>query len=119
MCVGCRGRYPPDMLVRLTIDAGGHLALGRQAPGRGAWVCAATSACFDRAVAKNALSRALRAAVSSDDAQQVRSVVFVAERPNVRDYGVARVYRRGRAATASKDDSTDDPSTGDPVKTKG
>ena len=44
---------------------------------------------------------------------------FVAERPNVRDYGVARVYRRARAASASKDDSADDPSTGDPVKTKG
>ena len=113
MCVGCRGRYAPDMLVRLTIDAGGHLAAGRQAPGRGAWVCAATSACFDRAVAKNALTRALRAPVSSDDAHQMRSVVFVAERPDVRDYGVARVYRRGRAPTAS-DDSAEDS-----VKTKG
>lgn len=92
MCVGCRRRYAPDMLLRLAIDAGGQLTTGRQAHGRGAWVCAATSACFDRAVAKNALTHALRAPVSSDDAQRVRSVVFVAETPDVRDYGVARVY---------------------------
>jgi predicted RNA-binding protein YlxR (DUF448 family) len=92
MCVGCRRRYGPDMLFRLAIGADGRLMTGRQVPGRGAWVCAATSACFDRAVAKNALTHALRAPVSSDDAQRVRSVVFVAETPDVRDYGVARVY---------------------------
>lgn len=80
------------MLCRLAIDAGGLLTTGRKAPGRGAWVCAANSACFDRAVAKNALTHALRAPVSSDDARRVRSVVFVAETPDVRDYGVARVY---------------------------
>ena len=92
MCVGCRRRYDADMLLRLAIGAGGQLTASRQAHGRGAWVCAANSACFDRAVAKNALTHALRAPVSSEDAQRVRSVVFVAERPDVRDYGVARVY---------------------------
>ena len=91
MCVGCRERRAPDSLMRLAIGAGGDLTAARQAQGRGAWVCAATSACFDRAVAKNALSRALRAPVSSDDVHRVRSAVFVAERPDVRDYGVAPV----------------------------
>ena len=108
MCVGCRDRRAPDSLTRLAIGSDGHLTADRLAKGRGAWVCATTSACFDRAVAKNALTRALRAPVSSDDAERVRSAVFVAERPDVRDYGVAPVYRRGRAATAGNDGSTDD-----------
>ena len=97
MCIGCRERRAPDAMVRLSIGADGHTVAERHAPGRGAWVCAVTSVCFDRAVVKGALARALRAPVSSDDAAATRAAVFVDPQPDVRDYGVAPASRRGHA----------------------
>ena len=43
----------------------GTLALGRALPGRGAWLCAGSHACIERAAQRNAFGRALRAPVSA------------------------------------------------------
>jgi predicted RNA-binding protein YlxR (DUF448 family) len=61
--VGCRRRPPKRELVRF-VSADGVLAhdpTGR-APGRGAYTCR-DPACFERAAARRAFSRALRAPV--------------------------------------------------------
>jgi predicted RNA-binding protein YlxR (DUF448 family) len=49
----------------------GPLAVGRTAPGRGAWVCSA--ACLDDALRRGRLARALRRPVTSAEAQRLRA----------------------------------------------
>ena len=44
----------------------GSLQVGRTLPGRGAWLCAGSLRCVQRAAQRNALSRALRAPVSPE-----------------------------------------------------
>ncbi|MGQ0434706.1 MAG: YlxR family protein [Microthrixaceae bacterium] len=67
-CVGCRRRAAQHELLRLVATREGTLAIGRTLPGRGAWLCAASRPCLELAVRRNALSRALRSPVSSDQA---------------------------------------------------
>jgi predicted RNA-binding protein YlxR (DUF448 family) len=76
-CVGCRRVAGPDALVRLSRRPDGGLAVGRGEPGRGAWLCAGSVACFEAAVRRKALSRALRAEVLSDQLAVVRERLFV------------------------------------------
>jgi len=45
----------------------GSLAVGRSEPGRGAWLCAGSVACFDAAVRRRAFSRALQREVSGQE----------------------------------------------------
>lgn len=54
----------------------GALAVGAGAPGRGAWFCRASPGCFDRAVRRRALGRALRRELSSDELEVVRARLF-------------------------------------------
>jgi uncharacterized protein len=75
-CVGCRRVSGPDALVRLTRRLDGALAVGRGEPGRGAWLCAGSVACFDLAVRRRALSRALRAEVAQDQLALLRGRLF-------------------------------------------
>jgi predicted RNA-binding protein YlxR (DUF448 family) len=49
-----------DELVRVVRDRTGRLALGRDRPGRGAWLCRGSSACVDRAIRRRAFDRAFR-----------------------------------------------------------
>ena len=71
--MGCRTRRPQDELVRVARVDGGHLAVGRSLPGRGAWLCAATVvACLDLAVRRRALGRALRAELAPDAPARLR-----------------------------------------------
>jgi uncharacterized protein len=65
-CVGCRRRAPQRELIRLVRTPEGTLAVGRRLPGRGAWLCAGSTACLERAARRNALTRALRAPVTAD-----------------------------------------------------
>ena len=67
-CVGCRRRGPADGLVRLRLGPEG-LVTG-PGPGRGAWVC--SSACFEQALRRGALWRALRAGSSRPDPEPAR-----------------------------------------------
>ena len=47
---------------------------GRTAPGRGAWCCSA--ACFEQAVGRGALARALRRAISSAELDALRATLI-------------------------------------------
>ena len=59
MCVGCRGLFPRDSLVRLVRGPEGEIGVDRylRAPGRGAHLCY-SRACIEAAVKRRALSRA-------------------------------------------------------------
>ena len=54
-------------------DAG--LAFGRTRPGRGAWLCRGSLACFDAAVRRNAFERALRTTVGSEAVASLRATL--------------------------------------------
>ena len=70
-CVGCRRTGEPSAWVRIAANRTGGLAIGREAPGRGAWVC--SKECFEQALRRGALARALRRTVTNTDAQALRA----------------------------------------------
>jgi predicted RNA-binding protein YlxR (DUF448 family) len=57
-------------MVRLAAAPDGTLTIG-PGPGRGAWCCSVE--CFDRAVRRRVLGRALRREVTNDDLAAVRA----------------------------------------------
>jgi uncharacterized protein len=61
--VGCRRVAHPDELVRVVRTPDGGLAMGRDRPGRGAWLCAGSPSCLELARRRKAFERALRGAV--------------------------------------------------------
>lgn len=66
-CVGCRTVRPQAELIRIARDAGGAVRLApRRWAGRTAYVCR-SAACLERALARKALPRALRAPLSGLD----------------------------------------------------
>lgn len=69
-CVGCRRRSAPHELLRIAVTRDGQVLVG-QGPGRGAWCCSVE--CFDRALARRALGRALRHDLTNDDIARVRA----------------------------------------------
>jgi len=60
-CAGCGSTRRQDELTRFAV-VDGVLTAGRAIPGRGAYTCP-DRACFERAVARRAFSRILRAQV--------------------------------------------------------
>ncbi len=72
-CVGCRRSGDPATWWRVSAGAAG-LDVGSTAPGRGAWVC--SPACFERAIRKGALGRALRRDLSNHEVDDVRARLF-------------------------------------------
>ena len=72
-CIGCRGRGPEAGWTRIAAPRTGPLLLGRTAPGRGAWCCSV--GCFEVAVKRKALERALRREVSSTEVAAVRATL--------------------------------------------
>ena len=77
-CIGCRRVAPVGELVRVARRPDGSLAVGRRQPGRGAWLCAATTAsCFETAVTRRAFTRALRGEVTGDQLDVVRGKLLV------------------------------------------
>jgi predicted RNA-binding protein YlxR (DUF448 family) len=71
-CIGCRRTTSPAGLVRITRTPSGSLAVGRGEPGRGAWLCAGSEACFESAVKRKALERALRCEVPGHELAWLR-----------------------------------------------
>ena len=71
-------------LVRVARSGEASLGLSRTLPGRGAWLCAGSLRCFELAVRRNALSRALRVSVGPDQIEQLRND-FVGSGPAARD----------------------------------
>jgi predicted RNA-binding protein YlxR (DUF448 family) len=62
--------------VRLVRTEGGRLAMGRDRPGRGAWLCRGSRACWESAIRRKAFDRALRCRVGEDEVVEVRSVLL-------------------------------------------
>ena len=71
--MGCRRVAPQPELVRIVRSGDGRLVVSRTAPGRGAWLCAASSACIDAALRRKAFGRALRADVSRAAVEALRA----------------------------------------------
>lgn len=60
--------------MRVAAAKDGTIRAGRAVPGRGAWVC--SPECFEAAVRRGALARALRREVTSTDAERLRATLF-------------------------------------------
>lgn len=71
-CIGCRRKTAPADLVRVARRPDGALAVGRTEPGRGAWLCAGSVACFDAAMRRRAFGRALKGDVSGQELAWLR-----------------------------------------------
>ncbi len=72
-------------MVRLVRLADGELAVGRNLPGRGAWLCADQPSCLDRAAKSRAFARAFRADVSAAEVERLRAKWAERARIEVRD----------------------------------
>ena len=71
-CIGCRRKTGPAGLSRVARRPDGSLAVGRSEPGRGAWLCTGSVACFDAAVRRRAFGRALRCEVPGHELERLR-----------------------------------------------
>jgi predicted RNA-binding protein YlxR (DUF448 family) len=73
-CVACRREADKRDLVRFVRDAEGEVHVDRtgKAGGRGASICG-DLACFEAAVARRRLGPALRASLSEEDVERLRS----------------------------------------------
>ena len=66
MCVGCRGREPQNQLIRVVCQDNQIVIDQRQtADGRGAWLHSDRE-CFSTAIARKAITRALRVPAWTD-----------------------------------------------------
>ena len=74
-CVGCRRVAGSDELVRVSRCPDGSVGVGRDKPGRGAWLCAGAIECFEAAV-PHGFSRALRTRLSEGDLAGLRARLF-------------------------------------------
>ena len=71
-CIGCRRKAGQAGLVRVVRRGDGTLAVGRAEPGRGAWLCSGSAACFDAAVKRRAFGRALRGEAPGHELERLR-----------------------------------------------
>ncbi|MCZ7536672.1 MAG: YlxR family protein [Acidimicrobiia bacterium] len=73
-CVGCRRTAPSGELLRIVSAPDGTVGAGIGRPGRGAWVCSV--GCFEAAVRRGALSRALRRGLAEDEVDALRATLL-------------------------------------------
>lgn len=81
MCVGCREMRPKKDLLRVVRSPDGEVALdltGKKS-GRGAYICP-DLACFDIALRKGLLSKALEARIDEQVADQLRAAVIAQQK---------------------------------------
>ena len=74
-CIGCRRTGSPDELVRVACIESGKLVVGRDQPGRGAWLCRASTHCLDQAVKRKAFDRAFRCRVDVASVELIQSTL--------------------------------------------
>jgi predicted RNA-binding protein YlxR (DUF448 family) len=67
-------------MTRIVAAPDGTVGVG-PGPGRGAWCCSVD--CFDRAVRRRALGRALRREIANDDLAAVRARLIDEVRPEI------------------------------------
>jgi predicted RNA-binding protein YlxR (DUF448 family) len=63
--------------MRVVRTADGGLAVGRELPGRGAWLCVRSPACLDLAGRRKAFDRALRGAIDPAAVAELRAQLAV------------------------------------------
>jgi len=79
-CIGCRGVFPKDEVVRIVSGPAGPVIDYREKlPGRAAYVCPRPE-CIRAALAKGQLARALRGPVPQQTEEQFLSVLIAAVR---------------------------------------
>ena len=79
-CIGCRGAFAKDEVVRIVAGPSGPVIDYREKlPGRAAYVCPRPE-CIEAALAKGQLSRALRSAVPAQSKEQFASTLSAAVR---------------------------------------
>jgi predicted RNA-binding protein YlxR (DUF448 family) len=91
-CLGCRGRFPRDELVRWVVGPDGQLFVDRnlKLPGRGAHLCH-DAACLEKAIRRKAFGRAFRQPVGAIDGEALRGRILEAVEARVVDLlGIAR-----------------------------
>ncbi len=94
-CVGCHQTLPKRQLVRLVrTPAGVRVDLTGRLPGRGAYLHDRRS-CWERALAKGTLARALRVALTDDDLARLKA--FMAVLPDDEDDGESAAEASARA----------------------
>jgi predicted RNA-binding protein YlxR (DUF448 family) len=54
----------------------GSVGIGRREPGRGAWLCHGSRECFEQAVRRGALERALRRPLETDEIGALRARLY-------------------------------------------
>lgn len=69
--MGCRRKVAVTELVRVVRREDGSLAVGRDLPGRGAWLCRGSAPCVEAATHKGRWSRALRGPVREGAVEEV------------------------------------------------
>ena len=78
---------PADELVRVVRTEAGGLTVDRSGPGRGAWLCAGSLDCLDRAVRRHGFDRAFKAPIGAAVAQRLAAQLRAAweqREPDVR-----------------------------------
>lgn len=73
-CVACGAQSPQRELIRITRTPSGEVLIdqkGNKAPGRGAYLCL-TLTCWDQALKKNKLDRALRETMPAESTEALR-----------------------------------------------
>ncbi len=90
-------------LVRVTRSEQG-LAIGRDAPGRGAWVCAGSSRCIERVVRRDTLARALRHGVGAEELEDLRIRLLDQAPPQEGGVGVCEDGVSARPAGSGRDE---------------
>ncbi|MFZ4585960.1 MAG: YlxR family protein [Acidimicrobiia bacterium] len=71
--MGCRRRLPQSAARRVAAAQDGSVGFGPGAPGRGAWLCDGSAACFEAATKRGALARALRRTLMPDELAMIRA----------------------------------------------
>ncbi len=78
-------------MVRIARGADTTIGLGRSTPGRGAWLCAGQVECFDQAVTRRAIGRALRLEVSDNEIERLRAKLYGVPPEGARPVGRAPI----------------------------
>ena len=84
-CIGCRGVFPKDEVVRIVAGSDGTVVLDyrEKLPGRAVYVCP-KRACIESAMSKEALSRSLKLRIKSPSASEFTAMLVSAINGKVR-----------------------------------
>jgi predicted RNA-binding protein YlxR (DUF448 family) len=84
--VGCHAVRNPADLVRIARQADGSLALGRTLPGRGAWLCRGSLACFEQAAGRGGFARAFRTRIAAAHLDALRTELAASDQGPTSDF---------------------------------